>query len=97
MPNAVAAFIGGSPQEMAVEYKIASPVSYVYKDAPPILTIHGESDGYIPIKQAFLLDKKMKKMGASHTLIIRKNGGHSDFTAQPEAFEFFDKYLKQKP
>jgi acetyl esterase/lipase len=96
IPNAIAVFIGGSPQEMAVEYKIASPVLYVYKDAPPILTIHGERDDYVPIKQAFLLDQKMKEMGASHTLIIRKNGGHGDFTAEPEAFEFFDKYLKQE-
>ena len=96
IPNAIAVFIGGSPQEMAVEYTIASPVLYVYKDAPPILTIHGESDNYVPIKQAFLLDEKMKEMGASHTLIIRKYGGHADFTAQPEAFEFFDKYLKQE-
>jgi len=30
VPNAIAAFIGGSPREMAVEYEMASPVSYVY-------------------------------------------------------------------
>jgi dipeptidyl aminopeptidase/acylaminoacyl peptidase len=96
VPRAIEAFIGGEPLKMAVEYDSASPVSYVHRDSPPILTIHGDIDRDIPIKQAFLLDERMKKVGSSHTLVIRNNGGHVDFTAEPEAFEFFDKYLKQE-
>jgi acetyl esterase/lipase len=96
VPNAITAFIGGSPQEMAVEYERASPVSYVYRDSPPILVIHGDIDRDIPIEQAFLLDERMNEVGASHALMIKKNQGHNDFTATPEAFEFFDKYLKQE-
>jgi acetyl esterase/lipase len=99
-PDAIAAFIGGSligasPRDMPIEYAKASPVSYVYRGCPPILIIHGDRDEYIPINQAFLLDKKMNEAGASHILIIKKNQGHNDFTAESEAFEFFDKYLKQ--
>jgi acetyl esterase/lipase len=93
--DAIATFIGGSPQQMAVEYDRASPVSYVHRDSPPILTVHGDLDKDVPVEQAFLLDRRMKELGASHTLIIRKNEGHNDFTAEPEVFEFFDKYLKQ--
>jgi acetyl esterase/lipase len=93
---AIEALIGGNPQQMALEYEKASPVSYVYRNSPPILTIHGDLDKDVPIEQAFLLDRRMKELVASHTLIIRKNAGHNDFTAEPEAFEFFDTYLKQK-
>ncbi len=101
MSYPIAAFIGGkligaSPQDMPINYAKASPVSYVYRDCPPILTIHGENDKYIPIKQAFLLDERMNQVGAFHTLIIKKNEGHFDFTSEPEVFEFFDKYLKQE-
>ena len=94
--QAIAAFIGGSPQQMPVEYDRASPVSYVHRDSPPILIIHGDLDKDVPIEQAFLLDRRMKELGATHTLIIRKNEGHNDFTAEPEVFDFFDKYLKQE-
>jgi acetyl esterase/lipase len=96
VPNAIRAFIGGGPQEMAVEYKKVSPVSYVYRDSPPTLIIHGDVDKDIPLQQAFLLDERMTEVGASHALIIKENQGHNDFTAAPEAFEFFDKYLKQE-
>ena len=100
-PDAIAAFIGGSligasPRDMPVEYAKASPVSYVYRGCPPILIIHGDRDEYIPIKQAILLDERMNEVGAYHTLIIKQNKGHSDFTSEPEVFEFFDKYLKQE-
>jgi acetyl esterase/lipase len=96
VPAAITAFIGGSPREKTVEYAKASPATYVYRDSPPILTIHGEIDGDIPIEQAFLLDEKMREVGASHTLVIRKDEGHIDFTSEPEVFDFFDKYLKKQ-
>jgi acetyl esterase/lipase len=101
MRDATAAFIGGSligasPRDMPVEYTKASPVSYVYQGCPPILIIHGDKDEFIPTRQAFLLAERMKEVGSSHTLIIKKNGRHVDFTAEQEVFEFFDKYLKNK-
>ena len=87
-------FLGGNPQELPDQYARASPINYVKNDAPPILTIHGDIDADVPLKQAYLLDAKMKELGASHTLIIQKNSEHTDFTADPVVLDFFDKYLK---
>ena len=35
------------------------------------------------------------RANAPHTLIIKNNLGHDDFTAYPEVFDFFDRYLKK--
>ena len=95
-PGPVVDLLGGNPQKRPDQYAIASPLTYVRRDAPPILTIHGELDTDVPPKQAYLLDAKMKETGASHTLIIKKNAGHIDFTTDPEVLDFFDKYLKER-
>ncbi len=92
----IAQLLGGTPQQLPEAYAEASPLYYVRKDAPPILTIHGEIDRSVPVKQSFLLDAMMKEAGAPHTLIIRKIRGHEDYTTSPEAWDFFDKYLKGK-
>jgi acetyl esterase/lipase len=87
--------LGGNPQEHTDQYAKASPVTYVRHNAPPILTIRGAIDRYVPPEQADLLDVKMKDMGASHTLIIKENCSHDNFTIDPEVLDFFDRYLKE--
>jgi dipeptidyl aminopeptidase/acylaminoacyl peptidase len=93
-PGPVVDLLGGNPQQWPKEYAMASPITYVRKDAPPILVIQGDIDKDVPPRQAYLLDEKMKEVGATHTLLIKKNNGHDDFTTDPEALAFFDKYLK---
>ena len=69
-------FMGGTPAEAAERYKAASPITYVSKDDPPVLTLHGDQDALVPVEQARMLDEKMKAAGASHTLIVFKGQGH---------------------
>lgn len=94
-------FMGGTPHEAAETYKAASPVTYVSKDDPPVLTLHGDLDKLVPIAQAEILDQKMKEAGADHTLMIFKGHGHGfggeDAQKAIEAmWAFFDKHLKHK-
>ena len=93
-------FLGGTPEEVPEQYKAASPITYVRKDAPPILTLHGDQDTLVPVEQAKMLDKKMTAAGASHTLIILRGQGHgfqgeADKKAWDATWEFFDRHLKQ--
>jgi acetyl esterase/lipase len=93
-------FLGGTPSEAPERYKAASPVTYVSKDAPPILTLHGDKDALVPVDQAKLLDEKMKAVGASHTLTIFEGQGHGfggeyDRKAWDATWKFFDRHLKQ--
>jgi acetyl esterase/lipase len=93
-------FMGGTPAEAAERYKAASPVTYVSKDDPPVLTLQGDKDGLVPVEQAKLLDEKMKEAGAPHTLIIYAGQGHgfggeSAKKADVATWEFLDKQLKK--
>jgi acetyl esterase/lipase len=96
-------FMGGTPDETPETYQAASPVTYVSQDDPPVLTLHGDKDALVPIAQATLLDEKMKKAGASHTLKVFEGQGHGfagkyQEEAMTAMWNFFDKHLKaEKP
>lgn len=92
-------FLGGKPDEASENYKAASPVTYVTKDDPPILTLHGDQDKLVPVSNARDLDAAMQKAGAEHTLSIIEGAGHgfsgaNGERAQRESWEFFEKHLK---
>jgi acetyl esterase/lipase len=91
--------LGGVPEVVPQAYKKASPVTYVRRDAPPILTIHGSNDDLVPVSQARRLDIALKKAGAPHQLIVMNGSGHgfgNDNANKTEqaAYKFFDKVLK---
>ncbi len=92
-------FLGGTPGEVPERYKAASPITYVSKDDPPVLTLHGDKDALVPVEQARALDEKMKAVGASHTLIIFKGQGHGfggedGKKAADATWEFVARHLK---
>jgi acetyl esterase/lipase len=92
-------FLGGTPEEAAEPYKLASPITYVSQDDPPVLTLHGDRDQLVPVAQATTLDERMKAAGASHTLLVFAGQGHGfagpDRAKGQEAlWAFFDRHLK---
>lgn len=94
-------FMGGTPDETDETYKAASPITYVSKDDPPVLTLHGDRDTLVPIAQATTLDEKMKAAGASHTLMIFQGQGHGfggEYAqkSMTATWDFFDQHLKPK-
>jgi acetyl esterase/lipase len=97
----VEVLLGGPPEKTPELYKSASPVSYVSKDAPPMLTIHGTADPVVPVDQATEFDAAMKKAGASHEMLLLDGEKHG-FTpkgyqkAGEATYKFFDKHLKNK-
>ncbi len=83
-------------------YKKASPISYVSKDAPPILLLHGTFDLIVPVKHSEDLYKALTDAGATaeiHTVQFAGHGGWNDREmnkAQAAAFKFLDTHLKGK-
>ncbi len=93
----IADLLGGTPEEVPERYKAASPLTYVSKDDPPVLSIYGDMDLDVPPRQAKLLDAKMKEVGVSHTLIIKKDRGHLgivNFWEDNTVWDFLDRHLK---
>ena len=86
----------------AAVYKKISPITYVCKDSPPGLMLHGTFDVVVPIKHSESLLKAMKDAGATAELVTVSFGGHGGWTpkemAKPtaEVFKFLDTHLKGK-
>ncbi len=62
-------------QEMA---RKASPVTYVSKDDPPFLLIHGTDDKIVPYAQSEILLKALSEAGVDAELVTIKDAGHAD-------------------
>jgi acetyl esterase/lipase len=54
----------------------ASPISYVSKEAPPFLIMHGDRDRTVPFNQSELLYAALKKAGVDVTFVPMKGAGH---------------------
>nr|WP_299668780.1 prolyl oligopeptidase family serine peptidase [uncultured Polaribacter sp.] len=65
------------PKDKLTLYREMSPVNYLKKDSPPLLMIQGDSDTTIPVKHAYYMEEKAKKIGAPVTTVIIKNAGHN--------------------
>lgn len=81
-------------------YKAASPITYVHKDAAPLLLIHGTADKVVDVSQSKTLAAALAKVGAPHELVILQDAPHS-FDLQPPQRDlrplvigFLDKHLR---
>jgi acetyl esterase/lipase len=71
--------IGGNLQDNPEKVRNANPVTYVTKDCPPFLVIHGDSDPLVPHHQSELLAAALRAAGASVDFYTVKGGGHGGF------------------
>ncbi len=81
----------------------ANPITYVTKDDPPFLIMHGDKDMSVPLHQSELLYDVLKKAGVDATLRVVKGAGHGlrgGEESSEKLFEivadFFDKHLKTR-
>lgn len=97
--TAITKLFGGPMSQHLVEAKAASPVTYVSKDDPPFLHIHGTADNLVPYSQAEEFDAALEKVGVSSTLLTGKDAPHVFFSAEllNKMRVFFDKHLQGKP
>ncbi len=76
--------------------KRLSPMTYVRKDLPPILTVQGANDHTVPVEQNVRLTEALKNAGADAELILVPGAGHGFTTQWPEVhrqmFDFLRKH-----
>jgi acetyl esterase/lipase len=60
--------LGAAVQTVADRVRAASPLTYVSKDAPPFLIMHGLADSSVPHGQSVLLYEALKAAGQEVTL-----------------------------
>src|SRR5260370_809197 len=92
-------FLGGSPGDKPKEAAQASPLSFVSKDDPPVLTFQGTKDPLVPTTQATRLGEALTAAGVANRVDLIEGAGHG-WTGDElkrtleETFAFFDRYLK---
>ncbi len=104
-PTELGSFGLGGREE---EQKRLSPMTYVRKDVPPALLIHGEKDQTVPVSHSERLELLLQNSGAEVTFIRVKNANHGLKPVDAPAIEpslaqlheatvkFFDKHLKSR-
>jgi acetyl esterase/lipase len=73
-------WIPEQPDRMQLAKKL-SPITYVRKGLPPVLSIHGDADPVVPYEQSVRLTQELKTAGDQADLITVPGGQHG---FQPE-------------
>lgn len=96
-----ALLLGGTVAEKPEVAQTANPITYVSKDDPPFLIVHGTKDGTVPPGQSELLFESLEEHGVPvhwHELEGAGHGGPA--FADPEVLEmvvsFFEKRLSKE-
>lgn len=74
--SVIALLFGGPVSEKLQLARRASPVTWVTKDAAPILIMQGTNDPLVPLDQSQRLADRMKAAGADVTLDVIQDAGH---------------------
>lgn len=69
----------GSRTDRVEQARRVSPLTYVRKDLPPVLTIHGDADPTVPYGQATKLHAALQQAGATTELLTIPGGKHGGF------------------
>jgi len=91
--------IGGPIQQNKEKVAIANPITYVSKDDPPFLLLHGDKDGAVPIKQSELLKQALDKARVPVEFRVLRGAGHGGrgfptSKMNEMILAFFDRHLR---
>jgi dipeptidyl aminopeptidase/acylaminoacyl peptidase len=97
----ITGFMAHSYQEAPQLYVEASPITYVNRETPPTLILHGTRDMLVPISQAELLKRKMDSLGVINVYCPVPGWPHTMDIAlrvnnytKATMLDFFEKYVK---
>lgn len=94
-------YLGAMLSDVPLKVALASPMTYIHKDMPPILIQHGRLDALVPVQQSIEFVNKLAQIAPAdrYEFDIIEGAGHSTQSFDtPEnmerVFAFLDKYLK---
>lgn len=64
-----------------------SPISFVSRDDPPIMQVHGNKDDIVPIEHAQRMNEQLKSTGVKSELVVVEGGNHGVAGAGPQVSE----------
>src|SRR5262249_32539632 len=73
-----ALLLGGPVQEKRELAKTANPLTYIDKNDPPFLIMHGDKDQLVPLGQSVILAKALIDAGVETTMKTIPGAAHED-------------------
>jgi len=99
IPRRMEVVSGATVEETRKNIVAATPATYLTKDSPPVLVVHGDADQLVSLSSSKRLVEAMEKLGIPHQFIIVPGAPHA-FDLQPKqmdlrpvVLEFLGKYL----
>jgi acetyl esterase/lipase len=74
-------WFGSAPDRTALAAAM-SPMSHVRAGLPPVITIHGDKDPVVPVRQAEVLHAALTKAGVPNELVRIAGKKHGDFSLE---------------
>lgn len=89
-------WLGNQPDRESIARRV-SPLTYVRKGLPPILTIHGDRDQLVPYSHATQLHDALAKAGVQNQLLTIPGGRHGGFSRDEmiRVFTSIKEFLKK--
>jgi acetyl esterase/lipase len=100
--NFAVRWFGDLPNRLELARQV-SPLTYVRKGLPPIISLDGDKDPIVPYQHAVRLHEVLTRQGVPNQLVTIQGGGHGSTTpfawnreqnlqAQESIFKFLEKY-----
>jgi len=71
-------WLSGHPDPIGIAQKV-SPIRYIRPGLPPVLTIHGDEDPYVPYQHAVRLHEALDEVNVPNRLVTISGGKHGGF------------------
>ncbi|HEY3055626.1 MAG TPA: alpha/beta hydrolase [Thermoanaerobaculia bacterium] len=86
-------------QQCRAKTETANPITYVTRDDPPFLIMHGMLDCLVPFQQSVMLHMALEAKGVDSTLILIPNGDHGGRVFDEQKYQqmvsdWLDKHLR---
>ena len=79
----------------AINHPPYNMIDYITSDDIPVISVHGDSDGIVPIDQSYQIQKKCREKGVDFQLHVIRNAEHGFFDKSWKFNEMNRKYMEQ--
>lgn len=88
----------GTPAEsMDAKAKLdVSPISFVSRDDPPVMQVHGDQDDIVPLKHAQKMNDRLKSEGVKAELVVIEGANHGVAGAGPQVAQPAHDFVRQQ-